>query len=448
MNPLDQNRKNGKYLSIKSGIIKKVSILDYNFEEITNQKPLLTDNAFGSVVFANLHDENETKSLPLPDHFNDELANVEHKNPVIFAQDFTNDWSQSSLNKNKIYNILEDENELDPLETLRVHQKNARSSNKNSGVENANASTPHTENQSNEARSDLQQTSDLGGKDPKSSKAKTTQEMNPGDSSNSNATRNPEMATIDLMSKVISDLQPQIGKNQDDPENSVHLGSKDENTDFIPIAMEKNQGKSFEEGARMQYLAQKELEEIRKKAQEDALTEAKKNINIERIEAEAKSRGYEVGFKEGEAKGVMAAQQKKEELALNIEKILDEFGNLKFNILENAQENFLELAQAICEVILDENFKLNPHAFGQVIQHAITQATQSDQFLIYVSPERYDSLKDINIPGFKDRLRSDRSLQKDDFKIDSDLTAVSGNIRQMISDLLRKANIKLFEGVS
>ena len=123
MHPLDQNKKNGKYLSKKSGIIKKVSVMDYNFEEITKQKPVITDNILGSVVFANLHDAQETGNLPMPARFNEDLANPDTRNPIILAQDFTHDWNKSSLNKNKHYSILDDDEDLDPLEALRNKQK-------------------------------------------------------------------------------------------------------------------------------------------------------------------------------------------------------------------------------------------------------------------------------------------------------------------------------------
>jgi flagellar biosynthesis/type III secretory pathway protein FliH len=255
--------------------------------------------------------------------------------------------------------------------------------------------------------------------------------------------RNSEMASIDMMSKVLAEMTS--GKKDSEDISIEDNGNVAGGDSFIPMAGSTARNGDFEESARLKYLEQKELDEIRKNAYQEAYADAKSSIDLVKISAEAKSIGYEAGFKEGEAKGVISADQKKESLALNIQGLLSEFEKLKFNIMENAQENFVELVQAICEAVLDRYFSVDPEAFAKVVLQAIKSGIQSDQFVVHIHPEKFEAMKDVSIPGFIEKLKPDSSLSKDEFKIDSDLTALSGNVRQMIADLLKKADVSLFD---
>jgi len=414
----DQDERKGRYLSHKSKIMKKIAVLDYRFEEVSRTVATQTDNLHGNIVFANLHDEIETSSLREPENFSSPLKPEEQQKPIITAQDFTRDWSTETRGLTRRTSVLEEEEELDPLEALRLRQiLEKRSQEEQAHKDQASEESSHSHGVSknlDEAREH---------------------------SKSSEAHRNPEMASLDMMSKVLIDMKPNKKSTAPQDGHAEHGTRKD----FIPMETNTEGQGNFEDGARLQYLAQKELEDIRKRAMEEALSEARSSLDLEKIKQEAKSVGYEAGFKEGEAKGFITANQKAEAIALNVKSLLSEFENLKFNIMENAQENFIELSQAICETVLDQYFSVNPEAFSKVISHAIKAGVQSDNFIIHVHPEKYEALKNVTVPGFKERLKADSALAKDEFKIDSDLTALSGNVRQMISDLLKKADLKLFE---
>ncbi len=411
----DQDKKAGKYLSRKSAVMKKISVIEYSFQEITKAKTTQTDNLSGNIVFANLHSAEETASLKEPMFFSSNLVPEEQQTPVIMAQDFTKDWTKNGQNGSRKNNFL-DEEELDPLEALRLQQL-----------------------------IDKRQ-QDQHGHDAKQAFGSSESPAREGSLENrtESSPRNSEMASIDMMSKVISEMKSvkkdHPGSSLDDEEEVSENDSS-----FIPMAGMPGQVADFEESARMKYLAQKELDEIRKNAYQQAYEDAKSSLDLTKISAEARSIGYEAGFKEGESKGFISADQQKEAVALNIQGLLNEFEKLKFNIMENAQENFVELVQAICEALLDQYFSVEPEAFAKVVLQAIKSGIQADHFVVHVHPEKFESMKDVSIPGFSEKLKPDSTLSKDEFKIDSDLTALSGNIRQMISDLVKKADVNLFE---
>lgn len=414
----DQDERKGRYLSHKSKIMKKIAVLDYRFEEVSRSVATQTDNLHGNIVFANLHDDIETTSLKEPENFSSPLKSEEQQKPIITAQDFTRDWSKETRGLTRRTSVLEEEEELDPLEALRLRQileKRSLEEQAHKAQESEESSHSHGASKSSDEIREASKSSDLH--------------------------RNPEMASLDMMSKVLIDMKPSKKSAVLQDGHAEHGTQKD----FIPMETNTEGHGNFEDGARLQYLAQKELEDIRRRAMDEALSEARSSLDLEKIKQEAKSVGYEAGFKEGEAKGFITANQKAEAIALNVKSLLFEFENLKFNIMENAQENFIELSQAICETVLDQYFSVNPEAFSKVISHAIKAGVQSDNFIIHVHPEKYEALKNVTVPGFKERLKADSALAKDEFKIDSDLTALSGNVRQMISDLLKKADLRLFE---
>jgi flagellar biosynthesis/type III secretory pathway protein FliH len=414
----DQDKKQGKYLSRKSAIMKKVAVVDYSFQEIAKTKTTQTDNSSGNIVFANLHSREETAGLKEPSFFSSNLIPDDQQPPVILAQDFTRDWSKNGQNASRKNSFL-DEEDLDPLEALRLQQIY----DKRMQVQNEMEADSQGEGSKIHAKDSL------------------------GESGEGSGPRNSEMASIDMMSKVITEMKvgKKPGQNGDEEHQSKEAGGEIGDSSFIPMVGSHSQHGDFEESARMKYLAQKELDEIRKTAHLEAYADAKASLDLTKIAAEARSVGYEAGFKEGEAKGFISADQKSQAVALNIQGLLAEFEKLKYNIMENAQENFVELVQAICEAVLDQYFTLDQDAFAKVILQAIKSGIQADQFVVHVHPEKFEAMKRVSIPGFVDKLKSDASLGKDEFKVDSDLTALSGNIRQMITDLLKKADVNLFD---
>ena len=189
------------------------------------------------------------------------------------------------------------------------------------------------------------------------------------------------------------------------------------------------------------YLSSKELEEMRKRAYEQITSE----IDIEGIKDQARSEGYQDGFKQGESKAALSSKAENEKTMAKVGDLVEEFEKLKFNILENVQENFQEVTQAICESVLNREINIDPIKFSDVIQNAIKQTIGNDNFEIRVSPEKFEKLEKIELGNLTGKLISDPDMSDDEFKVESDLTSVSSSIRQIVTELLEKADLNLFD---
>lgn len=160
---------------------------------------------------------------------------------------------------------------------------------------------------------------------------------------------------------------------------------------------------------------------------------------------ESQAKGYEEGFRLGEEKALISVQDKIHQTMQEVHSIVHELEGLKSNILNNAQENFQILCQAMMESLLQQQFSINPGTFQKVIQRAIDEAVPDDKFVIHVSPKAFENLKDFADEKFIAKLKVDQELKQHDFKIESNLTVVDGNVSQIITDLLDEAETKLFD---
>jgi flagellar assembly protein FliH len=160
---------------------------------------------------------------------------------------------------------------------------------------------------------------------------------------------------------------------------------------------------------------------------------------------EAKSKGFEEGYKQGEEKAELQTRERATKVFSKVGELVSEFGSLKGTILENVQQNFYELSQAIAETLLKRELKMKPKAFAEVVRRAIDEAVEPDSFKIHVNPEMFDEVKALNIESISSSLVKDPDVELGDFRIESDLSVVDGNIRKIIGDLLNQADLDLFD---
>ena len=245
--------------------------------------------------------------------------------------------------------------------------------------------------------------------------------------------------------KKINDFNTQDSEStESEPTHSSTqaMNTSDNEESFVPLDTAPAQGlKEVDQASVDNYLSQKELEEIRNQAYQDAISE----IDLEAIKQEAKSKGYEDGYKQGEAKASLSAQAETEAALDKVGDLVGEFEQLKFNILENVQENFHEITQAVCEAVLDHTVTLDPQKFANIIQNAISQTVESDNFKIRVNSKKLEQFKSVDLGSLDGKFIADDDLKEDEFKVDSDLTSVSSSIKEIILDLLEKADLDLFE---
>ena len=159
----------------------------------------------------------------------------------------------------------------------------------------------------------------------------------------------------------------------------------------------------------------------------------------------AKAQGYRDGFRAGEEKAELQMRENAQQIFGNVNDLVQEFSSLKMNILENVQENFYEICQAMAEALLKREFSINSETFIAVLQRAITESVEPGKIRIHVHPELFDRIAAIAPPDLKEALLKDAEIANGDFKIESSMSVVDVNVTKLISELLRQADLDLFK---
>ena len=143
-------------------------------------------------------------------------------------------------------------------------------------------------------------------------------------------------------------------------------------------------------------------------------------------------------------KGELQVRQNATMVFGKVKELIQEFSTLKHAILDNVQQNFYELSQAMAEALLKREFSIRPEAFVQVLRRAISEAVEPGKFKIRVNPEFFDKIAALGDQEIKEALVKDGEIPVGDFKIESQLSVVDVNVGKMIADLLAQADLELF----
>lgn len=447
----------GKFIGGKSPLMKKVSIIDFNFEEISISPTTETDNINSNIIHVRYHeDEAISRASNPPEKFDDELISPDLQPPIMVPIDFTEEWMREKFSSKK-KSTSAFENEEDAIAEInqkfsdilgeKISIDNQDSERKESNLTEMRedgspiltaeeeASITVESNEPQAEKSDTTAFSNFDKLKTSSKEPKASQDLDNGLSKVEKDSIKSQDASMEYLSKQINNFQAEAKPH-------VESHHEEQEQDFMPLDTAPAQGlKEVDKQSVDTYLSKKELDDIKQKAYEEALSK----IDLEEVQREAKSRGYEEGFKQGEAKASLSAKAETEEAMGKVGELVGEFERLKFNILENVQENFHEITQAVCEAVLNQSINIDPKKFANVIQSAIDQTLETDQFQIRVSPEKLEKLKGVDLGELTGKFIADADLSKDEFKVDSDLTSVSSSIKDVILNLLEKADLSLFD---
>jgi flagellar assembly protein FliH len=441
----------GKFIRSKSKLYDKVSIMEFDFQEIAVSQTTYTDNINGNIIHARYHEEQEISlASQTPEKFDDELLPPEAQAPLMVPVDFTEEWQETrSNNRKKSSSVFENETDVlaeinrkfsDILGDNVTTEENGETQKSDDGTREDTVKSPleASENIDKVDKGDARELSDL----PSSSQ--TPHVSNPDLTKQQQDTIASQEASMDFLSKKINDFNVEEEQKVENTSenNPEYTNATQGEQSFVPLDTAPTQGlKEVDKDSVDTYLSQKELEEIRNQAYQDAVAE----IDLKKIQQEAKSKGYEEGFKQGEAKASLSVKAETESALGKVGDLVDEFEKLKFNILENVQENFHEITQAVCEAVLDHSITVEPKKFAKIIQNAINQTVESDNFKIRVNPKKMEQFQSVDLGNLDGKFIADSDLKEDEFKVDSDLTSVSSSIKEIILELLDKADLDLFE---
>ena len=418
-------KKRGRFIKKDDPIQFSMAISEFNLIDICEFDVTYADNVEANIIHSRLHLDDDIKAgVKPPDVMETEFDPAEYR-PVIKPLDFTQEWKRQRAQYSGRASHLDDED-------LDMDEFHGDSSNFEKNMEQKERAIEIGEVKRIGDELKFEHSIDKTGNLPNEH---TEDEM---DDSNGSAISGVNEESIDdYESKANEDTQIELPKEdlshiasainqaspilqtenemQDKGLSSISMPNAADQDAFVPLAPQEN---------KLPPISDKE----RSKAFE-----------------EAKSKGYEDGYKDGEDKATTVVQGKINEVLMEFNKIIHEFEGMKSNILTSAQDNFRVVCESMIESLLQKEFSINPSSFESIVERAIAEAVPDDEFKILVSQETYENIKDELGDQLKDKLKVDQNIEDHNFKIESKLSVVDGNISQIISDLLSQADINLFK---
>lgn len=399
-------KQKGRFFKANDPTTRVIDVSDFDLMEICDLPISYPDNPHANVFHSKLHDQVEIDQVISTSKQVNTVFELNDARPVIKPLDFTNEWRR--IRKRMTERLTRgDDDDLDYEQeghtmTLRKKVREAMSKMQQ------DAAQPES-TQDSEAISQVESNIEA---QPVAEEPKPVQDEVQEENERKEESTQPEVAPNQPFHFTSEDAEESDGfqeksiekEHQFVPMNPQQLGSNQEPPPAQPSEQE-----------------------------------------IDEAFQEAKAKGYEDGYRLGEEKALLAVQDKIQQTIEEVQNIVQELEGLKSNILHNAQENFQIICQAMMESLVQQQFTLNPATFQQVIQRAIDEAVPDDQFTVHVGPKAFENLKEHADEKFINKLKVDQELKQHDFKIESNMTVVDGNISQIISDLLEEADTNLFD---
>jgi flagellar biosynthesis/type III secretory pathway protein FliH len=416
----DGPKRQGRFIKKGSTVAKNIALQEFPFAEINTLPTLAHDNSSRSIIHSSYH---ETVAIDVatkyPDKFDDDLANSREQRPVLVPLDFTADWERTkTMRRDRIKNN-DDDDDFDYEAAIRAARLKAEDG------PDPIAETPPP----------------AGGEAPRAPAPAKAPEVAASAAEADDAVAAMQAAGF-RFSKASSEesepapvqqaapqrpLPPPQRPAEPSPAAADELISalNDQPSPFIPMAA--SEADVAEEYRRR--LAQKEQDE-------------KERV---KLEEEAKARGYREGFRIGEEKGATFARQNAGALFGKVSELIDELGNLRKLILDNVQDNFYEICQAMAEALFKREFTIHPETFAAVIKRAIEEAVEPGKIKVRVHPEMFERISALGVKDLEPVLVKDPSIEPSDFRVESEQAVVDASLSKIVADFLTQADLALVE---
>lgn len=417
----DGPKRRGRFIKKDSFVSQHVIMQSFSFEEIAPGSVIVPDNTSRSIIHAAYHDADFVESVAkTPDRFDENLVSSSDSRGVLFPLDFTEDWERSKNMQRA--NVEQHDDDFDFEEVMR----RARHKVEKARVQQNEGTPGATESVTSQAlRSDSEE------KESAASAAKADDAVAvmraagfrfaPSDPVVENKTSES--------AELHSDSQQNLEKAGDVDMVPSRAESEDrkveQQTDFIPIS--SNEVEASDEYRRR--IAAREQEER----------------DRERLEEEAKARGYREGFRIGEEKGATVARQNAGLLLGKMAEVINELSGLKKLILESVQDNFYEICQAMAEALFKREFSIRPETFTAVVRRAIDEAVEPGKIKVHLHPDTFDRVVALGVTDLIPFLVKDSAVEVADFKIESEQSVIDANLSKIVADFLTQADLSLIE---
>lgn len=403
----------------------KVALEDFHFAEINSTPSIEQDNARRTIVHARYHSDNELSTVKMPKKFEDDLMHPDNKRPVIFPTDFTADWEREKKLRKDRKERNEEEDDFsyaDSYEAKSNYDLTTQDFPEADENEQPVPSRSRPEDDQSEITRLHTPLKIAGPQIREFSQDSIDDKL--GSHLSSGSVPQPQQPAAQ---------QPVLNIDQaSNPQPPLNLS----NDGFIPnsplAGQEENQVSDPE---------QESAEAYKQRLMREKIDQEK----MKEIYEEAKAQGFQDGFRAGEEKGELQVRQNARVLFDRVQSLVESFMDLKSTVLNNVQENFYMISQAVAEALLKREFAIRPDAFATVVRKAIADAVAPNQFKIKVHPTMAERLQTIADKEFLSHVIKDASVEVGDFKIESDLTVIDVNMTKLVSDLIEQADISLFD---
>ncbi|SMF69493.1 FliH/SctL family protein [Pseudobacteriovorax antillogorgiicola] len=430
--------RKGRFIKKDDPICEALSITNFNLMEICETHITYADNVDANIIHTKLHlDEDLDVGVKVPREIESIFEPAEYR-PVIKPLDFTQEWIKQRKRMHSRSARLDEEDEID-LEMENIARKLRKKFSK--------------QLKKQEAASEEQEVKKIGDE----LSFEETIDENPVVKGDSSPRKKAGLSLPNMKKKMAEEGLPPL--NPDETFAGVPTSASQQISDDEPLAADPSSTSFKEVGEAINQIAP-EIPAMPSLPRDPHISDEEGFVPMspavsspppmpqedkeEAIE-KAKSKGYEDGYKIGEEKAMIVIQEKVNQILDEFSKMIHEFEGMKSNILVSAQENFQTICQSMMESLLQREFQMNPKSFETIIERAIAEAVPDDEFKVLVSQDTYDRVKDDVSDSLKGRLKVDQGMKEGNFKIESKLSVVDGNISQIIEDLLDQADIELFD---
>ncbi len=440
----DGPRRKGRFLRRDSKVLEKVVLTDFKFGDLEASGNVMADNAVRNIIHAKYHEASElARNIEVPARFSEDLLTPQQRRSVIMPVDFTKDWERANrLSKGRRSRHEDEDFELESTlgtQTAEEEEEEAAqlAAQAASGASRASAQPSpaalahagHAIGHAGQsaalaaqaagqaaahAAGHVSQAAHLAHSQQSAPAAPAPQEPTPG------PLEMDRFSSIDVVGKAIKGL------------GNASYPSPQAVDDFIPNAPVLAGEEDPEASTAVTYrqrVAEKQIDE-----------EA-----VHKAFEEAKGRGFQEGYRQGEEKAEIAVRQNAELMFGKVVELLREFANLKREVLAGAQENFYTLCQAMAEALTRREFTIRPESFVAVLEKAIDEAVDTDAFKIRVHPDTFARIESVAPAELRASLVKDGELEPGDFRIESNLSVVDVNLRSMLKELLDQADLGLYD---
>lgn len=438
MTSSDGKKRNGRFIKNGSSIFEKVSLQDFSFDDISEQKTITPDNTKKNVIHAPYHEPEELESAVQPFRsIQQDLMPANLKRPILIPLDLSRDWERDRLSRRNRGTGNDDDEDFD-YEDAMAQARATREASKKAGLQPPSSlSTQASVHEEAMELDDDEETrpSSTSSDFPGETTTLDPAELRPFPSQMARAGLN--WGSIDVASKAINDLGHKVTADMSSqlkitPDTAKAPVSASE---FIPAIAE---GFSGGEPQDPEYAASQAYKSRVAEKQID-------HEELRRAVEEEKAGGYRDGFRIGEEKAELQVRAASKEMLGKLEGLISEFGTLQKTMMDSVQENFFIVCQALAESLLKREFTIHPDAFNAVMERAITEAIEPGKVKVRVHPDTFERISSLGKSPFIESLVKDAEVAPGDFKLESHMSVVDVNIGKLVAQLLSQADLSLFD---